>query len=219
MSIWEMPRHCPRALLTEQQAVEIYKYRNAKDRRQAHLFFSHLVGKSSVLAMKYNISPKAVRDIWNRRTWTQETRHLWTADEMPMLQRNISKPSKLSRRERTCRLMGQSTINWSWPSPSWMGDWAAQSHSCCIFTTDGQTTNHFCMQQASPQPTHYLTSDPPTAMRESSQASQPLAAGMQAATRSAASRGACSGAWDAEWGEGPLSGGAPDPFSSDWPHW
>ena len=229
MSSLETPRHRPRALLTEQQAVEIYKYRRATDHSQSDSYYSHLVGKSSDVAVKYNISPKAVRDIWNRRTWIQETRHLWAADEIPRLRRNITKSSKLSRRDRCGQLIGRSFRHCSSPSPSlkvlYTGTWAAHSNSCGIFTADGQAINPFRMQQAFPQPMHFLKLGTPSTMREgpgaeiSTQASQPLAAGMQAATRSAASRGACSGAWDAEWGEGPLSGGAPDPFSSDWPHW
>jgi hypothetical protein len=30
---------------------------------------------------KYNVSPKSIRDILNRRTWTKETRHLWAQDQ------------------------------------------------------------------------------------------------------------------------------------------
>ena len=34
-------------------------------------------GQSSKVAVKYGVSPKTVRDIWNRRTWTNATRNLW----------------------------------------------------------------------------------------------------------------------------------------------
>jgi hypothetical protein len=75
---------CPRALLTEREAVEIYLCRKSGS--------GHKVS-TSALAEKYNISPKAIRDIWNRRTWAPETRHLWTDDERPMIREKKSKTS------------------------------------------------------------------------------------------------------------------------------
>jgi hypothetical protein len=50
-----------RAILTEQQAV--------------HIFMSgRMLAKR--LAGQYGVSVKAIRDIWNRRTWARETKHL-----------------------------------------------------------------------------------------------------------------------------------------------
>ncbi len=72
----------PRALLTEDEAMEIYSYKtsNPKNLECAPLITGGLGTKS--LSKKYNISPKAIRDIWNHRTWRQATRHMWT-DENP----------------------------------------------------------------------------------------------------------------------------------------
>ncbi len=36
-----------------------------------------LRGQSAVVAVKYNVSAKTIRDIWNRRTWTFATCRLW----------------------------------------------------------------------------------------------------------------------------------------------
>jgi hypothetical protein len=77
-------RLCPRVLMTEREAVEIYLCRKSGS--------GHKVS-TSALAEKYNISPKAIRDIWNRRTWAPETRHLWTDDERPMIREKKSKTS------------------------------------------------------------------------------------------------------------------------------
>jgi hypothetical protein len=74
-------RPYPRAILSEEQVVEIYQYQWTKPNR-----FNYdplLTGRASAVAIKYNVSPKAIRDIWNRRTWKAETRHLWLADETP----------------------------------------------------------------------------------------------------------------------------------------
>ncbi len=62
-----------RALLTEREAVEIYSMRQS---------CSNLAATPAALSKHYNVSPKAIRDIWNRRTWGPETEHLWT-DERP----------------------------------------------------------------------------------------------------------------------------------------
>jgi hypothetical protein len=86
----------PRALLTEEQAIQIYKFRPGST-NDAEIDRS-LVGKSGDVAKKFGISPKAVRDIWNRRSWAYETRHLWATSEQPFFMRAQSKsappPSK-----------------------------------------------------------------------------------------------------------------------------
>jgi hypothetical protein len=35
-----------------------------------------LSGHSTIIAKKYNVSPKTVRDIWNNRTWTSVTHQI-----------------------------------------------------------------------------------------------------------------------------------------------
>ena len=67
----------PRAVLNEAKAIEIYKLRQSIDRYRLQ------PSRSAALASYFNVSPKAIRDIWNRRTWANETRHLWTEDERP----------------------------------------------------------------------------------------------------------------------------------------
>jgi len=55
-----------RARLTPEQAIDIFKIRRTKTARTAGL-----------LATKYGISPKAIRDIWTRKSWAQDTRPHW----------------------------------------------------------------------------------------------------------------------------------------------
>ena len=88
-------RRQPRAILSKKQAVEIFLLRsigNTSPRSDACLY-----GRSSAVACKYRISPKAVRDIWNRRTWTVETRHLWIEDEQPMIRSSTSMQAVMRR--------------------------------------------------------------------------------------------------------------------------
>jgi hypothetical protein len=34
-----------------------------------------------LLAPKYGVTPKTIRDVWSGRTWAEATRHLWTPEE------------------------------------------------------------------------------------------------------------------------------------------
>jgi hypothetical protein len=56
-------------ILTAEQAKSIYALRSASTAEgpQAHL----VAGKSSLVAEMYGVSPKTIRDVWNRKTWTQ----------------------------------------------------------------------------------------------------------------------------------------------------
>jgi hypothetical protein len=73
------PKFYPRAILKQQQAIEIYQFRSGTPHPLRHYHF--LTGKASAIARAYNVSPKAIRDIWNHRTWRAETRHMWTSDD------------------------------------------------------------------------------------------------------------------------------------------
>jgi hypothetical protein len=70
-----------RAVLTDQQAAEIFKLRlafGAFDSSRQHLFTS----RSAQVSKLYGVSPKAVRDIWNMRTWRHATKKLWTDQDI-----------------------------------------------------------------------------------------------------------------------------------------
>ena len=56
-------------ILTADQAQSIYFLRSVSTAEgpDAHL----VAGKSSLVAEMYGVSPKTIRDIWNRKTWTQ----------------------------------------------------------------------------------------------------------------------------------------------------
>eukprot|EP00960_Hanusia_phi_P008545 243663-Hanusia_phi.AAC.1 len=60
-----------RATLTKEQASLIYALR-PPDRDDPNP--SKLAGNSQLLAKKFGVSPKAVRDVWNRRTWAHATK-------------------------------------------------------------------------------------------------------------------------------------------------
>ncbi|EKX35424.1 hypothetical protein GUITHDRAFT_118441 [Guillardia theta CCMP2712] len=60
--------------LTPALAADIFSQRSLKP--------GYATVESSFVAKKYGVSSKTIRDIWSRRTWTEATRPLWTADEI-----------------------------------------------------------------------------------------------------------------------------------------
>ena len=132
----------PRAVLTATQAIEIYSYRKVKSNGQKT--DSLLSGRSAAVAKKFNVSPKAIRDIWNRRTWSQETKHLWTDDERPMI-----------RQERLHRDSFSISGRVSAPTPYslecvvdcgeawWRPDCPTSADGCSVYTDDSEQQNHF----------------------------------------------------------------------------
>lgn len=95
-------------LLTAAQAVEIYlagQYLRRNSIRQR--------GKSVGIAQKFGVSPKAIRDIWERRSWVKETRHLWAVTDMPKIRckqslktRSAVSSVPLRRCQQDCREHG-----------------------------------------------------------------------------------------------------------------
>jgi len=55
-----------RTRLTSEQAIHIYNLGRTKT-----------AGTAALLANRYNISAKAIRDIWTRKSWAQDTRPHW----------------------------------------------------------------------------------------------------------------------------------------------
>ena len=79
----------PRNILTQAQAVEIYarKKQCRTESEQTPNSPVWLGASAAAVAHEYNVSPKAVRDIWNRRSWTRETRHLWQQGEVEFIRK------------------------------------------------------------------------------------------------------------------------------------
>ncbi len=69
-----------RAVLTDDQAAAIFRLRGSfsgancsRDR--------DFTSRSAMVSNMFGISPKAVRDIWNKRTWRHCTQALWTEED------------------------------------------------------------------------------------------------------------------------------------------
>ena len=62
-------------VLTKEKALQIYECRPsiAKDNKK---------GQSQPVSLRFDVSPKTVRDIWNRKTWPYATCSLWSQSEV-----------------------------------------------------------------------------------------------------------------------------------------
>ena len=65
-------------VLTPQKTLEIFSYKTAMPATSyAKVRLKHGNDLSVQVGKLYNVSPKTIRDIWNRRSWRSETSHLW----------------------------------------------------------------------------------------------------------------------------------------------
>lgn len=88
------PPSSKRQQLTVEEAAEIYKLRPGRgDARQGGLVHCRL------LAPKYGVTPKTIRDVWSGRTWAEATRHLWTEEEKVQREKAKTKGAKQSDSE------------------------------------------------------------------------------------------------------------------------
>ncbi len=62
-------------VLSDKEAFEIYKCKLSLDKFKTK-------GRSVPVSLQFNVSPKTVRDIWTRRTWTNATKDLWHIEEV-----------------------------------------------------------------------------------------------------------------------------------------
>jgi hypothetical protein len=46
-------------------------------------------GKCSPVARKYGVAPRAVRDVWNRKTWAYATKQLWPLERTLLQSLNL----------------------------------------------------------------------------------------------------------------------------------
>ena len=65
-------RNKPRAILTKELAREIYQYKLENMQVVASAVGRH----ACILASKYGVSEKTIRDVWTARTWSEETDNL-----------------------------------------------------------------------------------------------------------------------------------------------
>ena len=75
-----------RAILTEQQAVEIFKWQSTDE-------ITTMVSSSSFIAKKFGVNERTVRDIWKQRTWAHATWYLGEHTETaPMIKKRMGRP-------------------------------------------------------------------------------------------------------------------------------
>jgi hypothetical protein len=89
--------HCivpTRIVLTAKQAEEIFRMKISMVKMIGpkictRASYNLLRGKSVSISSEYNVSPKTIRDIWNRRTWQRATCHLWQYDDVSSMKEDF----------------------------------------------------------------------------------------------------------------------------------
>jgi hypothetical protein len=98
-----------RAVLTHHQAIAIFEMRGpfyeSTDCSRDRAFTSRSVMVSRV----FGISPKAVRDIWNKRTWRHCTQALWTEDDV-LLRTEYVRPTRNDAAQTTKATTAQKRV-------------------------------------------------------------------------------------------------------------
>lgn len=97
-------------ILSKQQAINIYSMRSPDTTSDPAL--QVVAGKSSMVAEMYSVSPKTIRDIWNRKTWTQVTRGMWTEKEaedyaIEQAQAKLPLAERLALKSELCKRRGR----------------------------------------------------------------------------------------------------------------
>mmetsp|Transcript_26809 Transcript_26809/g.70411 ORF Transcript_26809/g.70411 Transcript_26809/m.70411 type:complete len:91 (+) Transcript_26809:102-374(+) len=69
-------------ILNQKQAIEIYEHMiqilgSNRAKFSAEFRKRKIRGESSRIASKYGVTAKTIRDIWNRRSWSNATNSLW----------------------------------------------------------------------------------------------------------------------------------------------
>ena len=68
----------PRVVLNQQTAVQIYQLKiDIQKKNIGHVPRKSWTVDSIRVSNSFDVSPKTIRDIWNRRTWQQSTQVLW----------------------------------------------------------------------------------------------------------------------------------------------
>jgi hypothetical protein len=85
-------------MLGEQQVIAIYKAKLAlqtqsRDNVQEMNKVQLIKGQSVRFAVMYGVTPRTIRDIWNRQSWAYATKHLWSLEPQLSDENLVSAPA------------------------------------------------------------------------------------------------------------------------------
>ncbi len=183
------------SILSQHQAIKIYRLRKPKSDSGVG---PRSLGNSSVLSKLYGVSPKAIRDIWNRRTWIDQTRHLWTNDE--------------DRHQVICRSSPSGIVRLTRKQPSTRATWQLQTPDSPV----GSSSIHAVVSDLSN--THAAIAD--GMLLTSSKSLHSFHPLPKTTTDTPFPELASAAEALRAWKEASIGDAAAnDPFHDDWPHW
>jgi hypothetical protein len=213
-------RFRPRALITEADAIQIYLSRPGRNAAQV----SNRIEAMMFWVRKLGVSPKAIRDIWNRRTWAPETQHLWTEGEFAMIR---AKSKKIRNGVGQCKghCKSQSSAHSS-GSPAASYDpysWTNTQNMSSILNSFGMQSWHSSSSQKYSDHLRPCTSRPASIELEPTEAVIPAALLDRREARDflLSINSIPSDSSSVTYGSVDVMEnlGADDPFHADWPYW
>ncbi|EKX43541.1 hypothetical protein GUITHDRAFT_110347 [Guillardia theta CCMP2712] len=118
-----------RASITIPVAQEIFRFSQTNKAEAGPLDKWAPTQSSNALAAQYGITAKAVRDIWNKRTWVHATHTLWTEEEKN--EHKVGENAKILRLKMLKKKMqtmamrlsaAQSSVHRTIKAAKWKGD-------------------------------------------------------------------------------------------------
>ena len=86
-------KNCISKMLTELQAIEIYRTKiefTSKARSGTTLPLRNFASESIRVGKIYGVSPRTVQNIWNRRSWGYATKQFWNCESSDMGSQRIT---------------------------------------------------------------------------------------------------------------------------------
>ena len=220
-------------MLTEKQAAEIYMLKLSQRTRHSNVLspdrcMRSLRGKCGLVAKTYGVSPRSVRDIWNRYTWEEATCHLWENEQAGAIKisETFQKKSSChhqkrptgSQRTNPCDKQGD--LVWSSCKEAKEADFLLRGSCVVSHATDELICLDDIFDDIAVSEHSESEADAGSCMQASP------GHGMQALSNVGSGDGSLCGIWPTSfepeilWLEpAALPGNVVDPFYADWPYW
>ena len=118
-------QNCSKMRLTKSQAVEIYQLKTSMKDDTISNFIPAFQppnqlkrGHSVQIGIRYGVSSRTIRDVWNRKTWSFATQHLWSTENSFDRKMQVCKRVALTcfLRVYTNLCAGSSLLQKAWPT-------------------------------------------------------------------------------------------------------
>jgi hypothetical protein len=182
----------PHAVLNQHQAVEVYRIRKSKTELGVW-------PRATAVSKLYGVSPKTIRDIWNRRTWIEQTKYMWADNEHRHLVISKSSSPKIVQPSSNQAIFPKATY---------------QLHASKSSVESSTIIGIEAMLDQPHDPfAHFMVSRTPHGLLSPRNMTKPLSANLSSDFKAATD---ALRIWKVASTNDAV---ANDPFHADWPHW